>query len=57
MVMVLELAWKPRWVTIMSVNCSVRSTLDISREPAKREPLPAMPEVPMFAMPELLDST
>lgn len=47
--MVLELAWKPRSVTIMSVICSARSTLDISRLPAMIEPLPAMPEGPMLA--------
>ena len=31
-VMVLLLAWKPRWVVIMFTNSLARSTLEISRE-------------------------
>ena len=57
MVMVLELAWNPRWVTIISVNCSARSTLLISKAPAMILPFPAIPDSPMLASPELLDTT
>ena len=32
-VMIRELAWKPRWVVIISVNSAERSTLDISSTP------------------------
>ena len=41
--MVREFAWKPLSVTIMSVNCSARSTFDISSVPAMIFPLPAEP--------------
>src|SRR5690606_35030005 len=52
-VMTRELAWKPRWVTIMLVNSWDRSTLDISREPGAMMPRGPEPGAPMRASPEL----
>ena len=51
-----EFAWNPRSVTIMSMNCSARSTFDISSVPAISFPLPAVPEAPTLGVPELLET-
>ena len=40
-VMIRELAWKPRWASIRLTNSEAISTLLFSREPARTEPEPA----------------
>ena len=46
-VIILELAWKPLWVVIISVNSVAKSTLDISKVPLVILPLSAVISRPM----------
>ena len=52
-VIIRELAWKPRWVTIISENSWARSTLDISRALFLMAPVPSSPAMVILAGPEL----
>lgn len=55
--MVLELAWNPRWVMIMSVNSFATSTFDISMaEGVILQPAASVAFL-ITASPELLDSS
>ena len=51
-VMMRELAWKPRWVVIMRTNSVARSTLDCSRELGEIDPRPFKPGWSVKAGPE-----
>src|SRR5581483_2983867 len=51
-----ELAWKPRWARIISVNCCARFAFDISRLPLSTVPNPWPPGCPIIGRPELTES-